>query len=64
MDDSGLYNTPLNRTVRAIKKSMSQYGITRPLTIEYKSNLNNLPKTPERRKGVQNAVNPKTISRF
>lgn len=39
------------RTVRAVEKSMSQYGITRPLTIEYKNVLSVLPKTPVRQEG-------------
>ncbi|XP_037031064.1 uncharacterized protein LOC119070717 [Bradysia coprophila] len=50
VDDDRLRNSTLNRTVRAVEKSMGQYGVTRPLTIEYKTYLNNLPRTPERRK--------------
>lgn len=50
-NDYVLRNSTLDRTVRAVEKSMGQYGLTRPLTVEYKNYLNNLPRTPERRKG-------------
>lgn len=41
------------QTVRAVEKSMSQYGVTRPLTVEYKNVFNDLPKTPKEREGEQ-----------
>lgn len=51
-----MQNNKYARTVRAVEKSMNQYGITRPLTIEYRSVLNDLPKTPERREGELNHI--------
>ncbi|KAG4070321.1 hypothetical protein HA402_009400 [Bradysia odoriphaga] len=50
VDDHRLRNSTLDRTVHAVENSMDQYGITRPLTTECKSYLNNLPRTPESRK--------------
>lgn len=44
-------NNKYAQTVRAVENTMGQYGITRPFSIEYKNLLNDLPKTPERRKG-------------
>lgn len=41
-------NNKYMRTVHAVEKSMNEYGITRPLTIEYKEFLNELPDTPDR----------------
>lgn len=43
-----MQNNKYAQTVHAVEKSMSQYGITRPLTIEYKKFLNELPDTPDR----------------
>lgn len=57
MDDfalSRMQNNKYAQTVRAVENTMVQYGITRPLSIEYKNVLNDLPKTPERRKGELN----------
>lgn len=44
-------NNKYDQAVRAVEKTMSQYGITRPLTVEYKDFWKNLPKTPKRREG-------------
>lgn len=52
VDIFGLRNSQPVRTVVAVEKSMSQYGVTRPLTVEYKYFLNTLSKAQEKREGT------------
>ncbi len=54
---NGMLNNKYVRTVRAVKETMSQYGMSRPLTTEYKKYLNRLPKTSDGQRGEYLNVN-------
>lgn len=54
VDDFALRVTKYNkyaRTKRAVEKTMQRYGITRPLTVECKKLLNDLPHEKSKKKG-------------